>query len=66
MFVWLKNRLNYLKDSIFECFFKKYNILFFFFLKKYFFSKHIMMESLSLEEENIIKVIKNLFRLKKN
>ena len=28
--VLLKNHLNYLKDNIFECFFKKYNRLFFF------------------------------------
>ena len=36
-----------------------------FFLKKIFFSPHIMMESLSLEEENIIEDITNLFKLKK-
>ena len=30
MLVLLKNRLNYLKDNIFECFFKKYNRLSFF------------------------------------
>ena len=35
------------------------------FLKKTYFSQHIMMESLSLEEENIIEGIRNLFRLKK-
>ena len=29
--VFIKNYLNYLKDNIFECFFKKYNILLFFF-----------------------------------
>ena len=29
--VLLKNHLDYLKDSIFECFFKKYNRLLFFF-----------------------------------
>ena len=29
--VFLKNKLNYLKDSTFECFFKKYNILSFIF-----------------------------------
>ena len=34
--VLFKNRLNYLKDNIFECYFKKYNRLFF--LKKNFFS----------------------------
>ena len=30
MLVLLKNHLNYLKDNIFECFFKKYNRLLFF------------------------------------
>ena len=39
---------NHLKGSIFEC--KEHNSLLFFF--KYFFSQHIMMESLSLGEEN--------------
>ena len=29
--VFLKNHLNYLKDGIFECFFKTYNKLLFFF-----------------------------------
>ena len=33
--VLIKNHLNYLKDNIFECFFKKYNRLLFF-LKNYF------------------------------
>ena len=55
MLVLLKNHLNCLKDNIFECFFKKYNKLF---------SKNIIMESLSPKEESIIKVIRNLFRLK--
>ena len=36
MLVLLKNHLNYLKDNIFKCFFKKYNRLLFF-LKKFFF-----------------------------
>ena len=35
MLVVLKNYLNYFKDNIFECFFKKYNRLFF--LKNNFF-----------------------------
>ena len=30
MLVLFKNHLNYLKDSIFECFFKEYNRLLFF------------------------------------
>ena len=34
-----------------------------FFLKKFFFSQDIVMEILSLEEENIIKDTRNLFRL---
>ena len=53
----LKNDLNYLQDSIFECFFKKYNI---YFSEKYFFSQLIMMKILSLEEENMIINIINL------
>ena len=58
-----KNHLNYLEDSIFEWFFKEHNRLFL--KKRQLFSQHIMIESLSLEEENIAKDIKNLFRLKK-
>ena len=43
--------------------FKEYNILlFFFFLNNYFHN----IQSLSLEEEKIIKDIRSLFRLKKN
>ena len=59
----LKNHLNYFKDSIFKCFFKEYNRLLFF-EKKYFFYTTYNHEKLNLEEENIIKDIKNLFRLK--
>ena len=70
MLALLKNHLNFLKDNIFECFFKKYNIdrlnRFLSFLKIYIFSYHIIMESLSLEENNRIKYIRNLFRRKKN
>ena len=62
MLVFFQNHLNYHKDSFFDCFFKEYNRLLFL-LKKCFFSKYILMESLSLEEENIIKDIRNLFRL---
>ena len=58
--VLLSYHLNYFKDSIFECFFKEYNRLLFFFN-----SRHIMMESVGFEEENMIKDIRNLFRLKK-
>ena len=50
MLVLLKKHLNYLKDSIFECFFKKNNRLSFF-LKYIFFSQHITIEILSFEEE---------------
>ena len=63
LLVLLKDHLNYLKDNIFECIFKKRNRLLFF-KTIIFFSKYIIMESLSPEEENIIKDIKNLFRLK--
>ena len=48
--VMLKNYLNYLKDSISECFLKEYTRPLFFFKKNNFFH-NIMMESLSLEEE---------------
>ena len=34
--VLIKNHLNYLKDNIFECLFKKYNRLSFFFKNNYF------------------------------
>ena len=53
MLVFLENHLNYLKDSILEYFLRS---IIDFFLKNYFFSQHIKMESLSLEEENIIKI----------
>ena len=55
--------MNYLKDSIFESFFKEYNRLLF--VKKIFFSQHIVTESSRLEEEIIIKDVRNLFRLKR-
>ena len=72
MLVLLKNHLNYLKDSIFKCFLKKYNrLLFIYFIVYLFiylliliFSQHVMMESLRLEKQNIIKDIRSLFRLK--
>ena len=60
MLVLLKNYLNYLKDRIFECFFKEYNRLF---LKNNF-SQYIMMESLSVGEKNIIKDVGTFFRQK--
>ena len=46
----LKNHMSYLKDNIFKCFFKEY---------------HRLLEKLRPKEENIIKDIRNLFRLKK-
>ena len=58
MWVLFKNHLNYLKDTIFECFFKESNRLLLFFLKK-------NSQDLSVEEEKVIKDIRNLFRLKK-
>ena len=45
-------------------FFKKYNRLLFF-KNILIYSQLIMMESSSLEEKNIIKVVRNVFRLKK-
>ena len=57
MLVLLNNHLSYLKRDIFECFFKEYVRLLCL--------QNIVMGSLTLEEENIIKDIRNLFRLKK-
>ena len=54
--VLLKNNLNYLKDNIVKSVFLR-SIIYFFFLQ------HLIMESLSLKEENIIKDKRNLFRL---
>ena len=55
MLVLIKNNLNYLKGSLFEFFFEEYNRLY----------RHIMMKNLSLEKENMIKDIRNSFRLKR-
>ena len=60
MLVLLKTHLNYLKDNIFEFFFKKCNRQ-----KINFFSKYIMMENPKSEEEKIIKGMRNIFRLNK-
>ena len=49
-----KNNLNYVKDSIFECFFKVHNRIVF--KKKKKDSQHIMMQSLDLEEETYLKI----------
>ena len=57
MLVLIKNQLNYPKDNIFECFFKKYTRLLFF-LENQFFSQHILMENPRPKEENITKDIK--------
>ena len=40
-------------------------LLLFFFFEKFMFLQHLMIESLSLEEEKITKDIRNLFRLQK-
>ena len=58
MVLLLNNHLNNFKDNIFQCLFKRYSRLLFF--KKWFFSEHIIMESLSLKKENIIKDVRNL------
>ena len=55
MLLLLENHLNYLKDYIFECLFKEYSRLLTFFFG------NIIMKS--FEKENIIKDIRNLFRL---
>ena len=63
MIVLLKNHLNNLKDSILNAFVRSI-IGFYFCYENYFFSQHIMLVSLSLEEK-IIKDIRNIFKLKK-
>ena len=60
IWVLLKNHLNYFKDAIFECSFKESNRLLLFKKKK----KN--SQNLSIEEEKIIKDIRNLFRHEKN
>ena len=62
MLVLLKNHQNYSKESISECFFKEHNIIFF---SNKLLTQHIIMESLSFDEENMIKNIRNLFRLER-
>ena len=62
MLVLLKNNLNYLKDSIFECFLKEYKT--FLFQKKSFFTTY-NDGKFKLWRRKIIKDIINLFRLKK-
>ena len=54
MLILIRNNLNYLKDSVFECFFKAYNRLLYFFKKLFFYN--IIME---------ILIVRNLFRLKR-
>ena len=63
MLVLIKTSPNYLKNNIFGYFFEKFNRLLSF-TKVFFFSEYIMLEHLRSKEENIIKDIKNLFRLK--
>ena len=55
MLEFLKNHQNYLD------FFNEYNKLLFL-IKKIFFPQHIMMERYSLEEKNIIKDIRSIFK----
>ena len=62
MLVLLKNHLNYVNDSIIDCFFKEYNRFCFF---NKFLTQHIMMESLSFDDENVTKTIRNRFILEK-
>ena len=50
MLALLKNHLNYLKDNISECLFKKYNIILSFSNR---ISYYIMIENLRPEEEDI-------------
>ena len=57
--VLIKNHLNYLKDNIFECFFKKHNGLLF---KKKTKNK---IETPRSEEKKTIEDVRNIFRLKK-
>ena len=57
--VLFKNHLNDLKDNILEWFFKKYIYSFLFF------KTYIIMRNRRPEQENILKDIGNLFRLKK-
>ena len=63
--VLLKNQL---ADCIFEFFFKNYNRLSFCFIffEEIGFFHNIIMESLNVIKEYIIKDIRNLFRQKKN
>ena len=60
--VLIKNSMNYFQN---KCFFKKYNRILFFWKKKIFFPQYTMMKNPRLEEEKVIKDIRNLFRLKK-
>ena len=63
--VWIKNLLNFLKDNIFEWYFKKYNRLLLF-LKNSFFHNIQWWEILGLKKKRYLKMhIRNLFRLKK-
>ena len=59
MLVLLKNYLNYLKDDIFECFFKKYNRLLFV-LKKQFFTLQLKTSEIFLDKKKKLKQLKIL------
>ena len=64
LLVFLKNHLDYLKHNIFECFFKKYNGLKFFFKNIFFFITYNEGKSKAWKGK-IIKDIRNLSRPKK-
>ena len=59
--VLIKNHLNYLKDNIFECFFKKHNGLLFKTKKK----QKTKLKIQGLKKKKTIKDVRNIFRLKK-
>ena len=68
--VLLKNYLNYLKDSILECFFKEYNRLSFYFFIYLFIYFNIFFSAYNDGKfkswrKKTIKDIRNPFRLKK-
>ena len=61
--VLIKSHMNYLKDNIFERFFKSKTDFYFF--QKKFFSQHIIIENPRPEAGKMIKDIRNRFKLKK-
>ena len=64
--VLIKNQLNYLKDNIFEWFFKEYNrLLSFIFLKKFLLFLTCNDEKSKVRRKKLIKDIRNPSRLKR-